>query len=156
MPAVRGCFTFRLREAMVVGVGKVRLRSVSDEDGHGSGTIGGSGAFEHDFAAYVEEQRCRYRHVCRRRRAADSPRVEIRGEIGREDRKFKRSRAGSSDLGHFAWLSDGSYVGVFGIAEPVGRNSCHGIGYEGCSAYEERDFCQLAHDFSSFLVLFLK
>ncbi len=40
---------------MVVGVGKVDLRLVSDEDGYGGGSVGGSGASEHDFAAYIEE-----------------------------------------------------------------------------------------------------
>lgn len=156
MPAVRGCFTFRLREAMVVVVGKVDFRLVSDEDGYGNCSVGGSGASEHDFAAYIEEQRFRCRHVCRRRRSAYRLRVEIGCEIGREDRKIERSCAGSADLGNFAGLSDGSYVGILGISELVGRNSCHGIGYEGCSAYEERDFCQFAHDFCSFLVRFLK
>lgn len=77
-------------------------------------------------------------------------------EIGREDRKIELSCAGSADLGHLAGLSNGSYVGILGISEFVGRNSCHGIGYESCSAYEERDFCKFAHDFSSFLVRLLK
>ena len=125
MPAVRGCFTFRLREAMVVGVGKVDLRLVSDENGYGSGSVCGSGASEHDFAAYIEEQGFRCRHVCRRRRSIYCPGVEIRCEIGREDRKIERSCAGSADLGHFAGLSDGFNVGILGISELVGRNSGH-------------------------------
>ena len=125
MPAVRGCFTFRLREAMFGWVGKVDLRLVSDEDGYGSGSVGGSGAFERDFAAYVEEKRFRCRHVRRRRRSVYRPRVEIGGEVGREDRKIERSCAGSADLGHFAGLSDGFNVGILGISELVGRNSGH-------------------------------
>ena len=78
---------------MVVGVWKVDLWLVSDENGYGSGSVGGSRAFEDDLATDIKEQGFRCRDVCCRRRSADRPRVEIRCEIGCKDSQIDLSCA---------------------------------------------------------------